>query len=46
MIEVITQKLLENGVLAVILAWFMFRIEKHLKANNELLAIIKDKIKR
>ena len=36
--EALLNNLASNGILGVILAWFMLRIEKLLQRNNEVLA--------
>jgi len=38
--------LIDNGVLAVIAGWFMFRMEKVIKNNTEVLYVVKDVVKR
>jgi hypothetical protein len=38
--------LLENSVMGVLLGWFMFRMEKVIKNNTEILILVKDKITR
>lgn len=45
-LEAVMNLLLENGLIGGVLAWFMFRYEKLLKNNNELLAIVKDRLKK
>jgi len=37
--------LINNGALGVMVAWFMFRIEKVVKNNTEVLILVKEKIK-
>jgi len=38
--------LLDNGVLTVIVGWFMFRMEKVVKNNTEVLCSVKEIIKK
>lgn len=45
MIEDFILKIAEQGVIGVILAWFMLRVEKILKENNRLLALVHEKLR-
>jgi len=38
------QALIDNGVLGLVVAWFMFRMEKVVKNNTEVLYKVKDRI--
>ena len=38
--------LINNGALGVVVAWFMFRMEKVVKNNTEVLISVKDRMKR
>ena len=43
--ERILEILVNNGMLGVIVAWFMLRMEKLIRANTEALICVKEKIK-
>jgi len=38
------QALIDNGVMGLIIAWFMFRMEKVVKNNTEVLIGVKEHI--
>ena len=38
------QSLIDNGVLGIIVAWFMFRMEKVVKNNTDVLISVKETI--
>tara|TARA_R100001530_G_scaffold136213_2_gene115836 strand:+ start:2507 stop:2656 length:150 start_codon:yes stop_codon:yes gene_type:complete len=40
------QSLIDNGVMGIIIAWFMFRMEKVVKNNTEVLFSVKENIER
>lgn len=40
------QAFIDNGVMGVVIAWFMFRMEKVVKNNTEVLIAVKEKIKK
>jgi len=39
------ESLLNTGALGVIVAWFMFRMERVVKNNTEVLILVKDHMK-
>lgn len=45
MIEEVINILINNGILGVVLMWFMFRMEKVVKNNTEILSQVKIKLK-
>lgn len=40
------QSLIDNGVLGIIVAWFMFRMERVVKNNTEVLISVKGTLKK
>lgn len=40
------QAFIDNGMMGIIIAWFMFRMEKVVKNNTDVLHAVKEKIKR
>lgn len=43
--EKIYEIVLNNGMLGAVVAWFMLRMEKLIKANTEALILVKDLLK-